>query len=119
MNLPKGYSNLCILASYFHESRSSTIKRAQAGEFRTARQYRKAKLEVWIIETEEMLEIMHQHKQDVPSLRGYIRLEFLPEVMGVEVKDAKQKLKENLASLFELFPGELDQDSCSAWVEED
>ena len=118
MNLPKGYANLATLSVFLHEARNTTIARAKAGDFKTAKQFGKAKLNVWMIQQSELFEIMAKHREEVPALQGFIRLEFKQQYLGTETKEAKAKLSEVLTSLLELFSVELDKEGCAAWVEE-
>lgn len=118
MNLPTGYANLSVLSTFLHESRSTTIKRAKEGLYKSAKPYRKAKLEVWIIRQDELFDIMQRHRQNVPAYIGRIDLHLKPDYMGTEKEEAENKLMKVLEQIEAEFSEILDETNTTYWVEE-
>lgn len=118
MNLPKGYSNLSILSSFFHESRAITINRAKAGEFKTAKKFNRAKLETWIIATSELLDILNQHRQTLPEYCIRIQLVLKRAAVPSDKDEALLLAQKQFADMCELFSEVVDYDESDYFVEE-
>jgi len=118
MNLPRGYSNLSILSTFFHESRAITIQRAKAGEFKTAKRYGRAKLDTWIIATSEMLDILNQHRQAMPEYAIRLELMLRRDAVPHDKDEAMALAKKQFADICELFSEIVDCDQSDFFVEE-
>lgn len=118
MNLPRGYSNLSILSSFFHETRATTIKRAKAGEFKTAKQYHRAKLETWIITTSELLDILNQHRTSVPEFCVRIQLVLKRAAVPSDKEEALAMARRQFEDMCELFSEVVDYEQSEFFVEE-
>lgn len=118
MRLPTGYSNLGILSLYLHETRATTIERARAGQYKTAKQYTKAKQEVWIISTDEMMSIMREHQQSVPVYTVRLEIVLLSEGIPTDHDEAVAYGSMVLEEIYHDHPELIDWDLSDYYVEE-
>lgn len=118
MNLPTGYANLSVLSTFLHEARSTTINRALAGAYKTAKPYTKAKLTVWMIRQDELFEVMSKYREEVPCYIGRIDLRIKSEHMGMEQDEAETRLLKIMGEIEQTYGHLLDEDHTTYWVEE-
>jgi hypothetical protein len=103
---------------FFHESRNVTIERAKRGGYKTAKPYKKNKVEAWIISTDELLEIMNSNREQVPRFTARLEIVLKSDNMPSDKDEAQTYAGMIFDNIYESYTDDIDYDNSDYFVEE-